>query len=173
MQKLIVIANLGRVRPVKFKPAGEDPQDKAHLREEPGTAVELKPQTITEVVTDRVGRYRQSGSHDHQGGMSYGEEHHLKSELAAQALARIAGKIGDIVAAAGYPAWRLVFPQELLPSLRKALPPAVALSLAEVEAGDLTKLPLAELEKRFLNGHSNDKPASSANATKAKEARRP
>jgi len=153
MQKLIVIANLGRVRPVKFKPAGEDPQDKAHLREEPGSTVELKHQSITEVVTDRVGRFRQSGPHDRLGGMSYGEEHHLKTEMENQALTRVAGKIGDIVAAAGYPAWRLVFPQELLPSLRKALPAAVAHALSEVEAGDLTKLPLAELEKRFLNGH--------------------
>ena len=153
MQKLIVIANLGRVRPVKFKPAGEDPQDKAHLHEEPGKMVEFRPQSITEVVTDRVGRYRQSGSHDHQGGMSYGEEHHLKAELESQALERIAGTIGEMVAAAGYPAWRLVFPQALLPSLRKALPAAVAHALAEVVAGDLTKLPLAELEKRFLNGH--------------------
>ena len=153
MQKLIVIANLGRVRPVKFKPAGEDPQDKAHLHEEPGSAVEMRPQSITDVVTDRVGRYRQSGSHDRQGGMSYGEEHHLKSELANQALERIAGKIGEIVADAGYPAWRLVFPQELLPSLRKALPTAVSQALSEVEAGDLTRLPLAELEKRFINGH--------------------
>ena len=153
MQKLIVIANLGRVRPVKFKPAGEDPQDKAHLREVPGSSVELKPQSITEVVTDRVGRFRQSGPHDRLGGNSYGEEHHLKAELENQALERVAGTIGDIVAAAGYPAWRLVFPQELLPSLRRALPTAVALALSQVEAGDLTKLPLAQLEKRFLNGH--------------------
>jgi len=153
MQKLIVIANLGRVRPVQFKPAGEDPQDKAHLHETPGSAVELRPQSITEVVTDRVGRFRQSGSHNHPGGMSYGEEHHLKTALENQALARIAGTIGDIVAAAGYPAWRLVFPQELLPSLRKTLPAAVSIALAEVMAGDLTRLPLAELEKRLLNGH--------------------
>ncbi|MEI7910047.1 MAG: host attachment protein [Verrucomicrobiota bacterium] len=153
MQKLIVIANLGRVRPVKFKPAGEDPQDKAHLCEVPGSTVELRPQSITQVVTDRVGRFRQSGSHEQQGGMSYGEEHHLQAELAHQALERIAGTIGDIVASAGYPAWRLVFPQELLPSLRKALPAAAALALSEVVTGDLTQLPLAELEKRFLNGH--------------------
>jgi hypothetical protein len=153
MQKLIVIANLGRVRPVKYKPAGEDPQDKAHLHEEPGSTVEMRPPSIQQVVTDQAGQFRQSGSSDRLGGRSSGEEHHLKTELANQALERIAGKIGDIVAAAGYPSWRLVFPQELLPSLRKALPAAAAQALCEVVAGDLTKLPLAELEKRFINGH--------------------
>ena len=153
MQKLIVIANLGRVRPVKFTAAGEDPQDKAHLHEIPDGAVELRPPSITQVVTDRVGRFRQSGPHDRLGGMSYGEDHHLKAELENQALERVAGTIGGIVAAAGYPQWRLVFPQELLPGLRKALPAAASLALSEVVAGDLTRLPLAELEKRFLNGH--------------------
>ena len=153
MEKLIVIANLGRVRPVKFKPAGEDPAEKAHLFEESNGAVDLRAKSITEVVTDRTGRFRQSGSHDRQGGMSYGEEHQLKADLEHQALERVAEKIGDIVAAAGYPAWRLVIPQEIRPSLLKALPAAAAHVLAEVVAGDLTKLPLAELEKRFINHH--------------------
>jgi hypothetical protein len=153
MQKLIVIANLGRVRPVEYKPAGEDPQVKAHLFEKPGSRMEIRPQSIQQVVTDQAGQFRQSGTLDRQGGRSSGEEHHLKSELANQALERIAGKIGDIVAAAGYPAWRLVFPQENLASLRKALPAAVSQALSEVVAGDWTKLPLAELEKRFINHH--------------------
>lgn len=153
MEKLIVIANLGRVRPLKFKPAGDDPAEKAHLLEDPQGSVDLKPKSITEVVTDRTGRFRQNGVVARHGGMSYGEEHHLKSELEHQALERVAGTIGDVVAAAGYPAWRLVIPQEIRPSLLKALPAAAAHTLADVVAGDWTKLPLAELEKRFLNGH--------------------
>lgn len=153
MKKLIVIANLGRVRPVKYKPAGDDPQDRAHLFEDPGSTVELRPKLIHEVVTDQAGRFRQGGPPNRQGGASVGEEHHLKTELEHQALERIAESIGDIVAAAGYPAWRLVFPRENLPSLLKALPAAAALALSDTVPGDLTKLPLAELEKRFINGH--------------------
>ena len=100
MKKLIVIANLGRIRPVKFKPAGDDPQDQAHLFEDPGSTLEIRPQSIHEVVTDQAGRFRQSGPLNRQGGTSGGEEHHLKSELEHQALERVAGKIGEIVAAA-------------------------------------------------------------------------
>jgi len=150
MEKLIVIANLGRVRPVKFKPAGEDPADKAHLFEDPHSGMDLKPKSITQVVTDTVGRFRQSGRHDRLGGMSYGEENHLKADLEHQSLERVATKIGDVVAAENYPAWQLVIPQELRPSLLKALPAAVLRALSRVMAGDLTKLPLAELERRLL-----------------------
>lgn len=153
MKKLIVIANLGRVRPVKFKPAGDDPQDQAHLFEESGSTQELRPKLIHEVVTDQAGRFRQSGHLNGQGGQSSGEEHHLKAELETQALERVAESIGGIVAAAGYPAWQLVFPQEMLSSLLKALPAEASRVLAEAVPGDLTKLPLLELEKRFLNGH--------------------
>jgi hypothetical protein len=151
MEKLIIIANLGRVRPVKFKPAGDDPLDEAHLLEEPGSTVEMRPQSIHQAVTDSAGRFPQGGPADRLTGMSYGEEHHLEDELEKQALERVAGKIGEIVACAGYPVWRLVIPQEIMPSLLKALPPAAHKTLGGVMAGDLTKLPLPELEKRFLS----------------------
>lgn len=153
MEKLIVIANLGRVRPVKFRGAGEDPQHKAHLFEEPGGIAEMRPESISAVVTDQAGRSTRSGPVDRKGGMSYGEEHNLKSELEKQALARVANKIGEIVIAEANPAWRLVAPPTILPSLIKALPAAARKSLADTVAGDLTSLPLPELEKRFLNGH--------------------
>jgi hypothetical protein len=152
LEKLIVIANLGRVRPVKFRNAGEDPREKAHLMEVPGSTVEMRPESISSVVTDQAGRATQSGPVDRRGGMSYGEEHNLKSELEKQALERVAAKIGEIVAAEGNPAWRLVAPQTILPSLKEALPAVARKSLAETAPGDLTNLPLAELEKRFFNG---------------------
>lgn len=153
LEKLIVIANLGRVRPVKFRSAGEDPREKAHLVEEPGSVVEMRPESISSVVTDQAGRSTQSGPVDRRGGMSYGEEHHLKSELEKQALERVAAKIGEIVAAEGNPAWRLVAPQPILPSLMQALSAVARKSLAQTVPGDLTHLPLPDLEKRFFNGH--------------------
>lgn len=153
MEKLIVIANLGRVRPLKFREAGDDPRQKGHLVEEPGSTVEMRPEAIHEVVTDQAGRFSQGGPPGRKAGMSFGEELNLEAELEKQALQRIAGKIGEIVAAEGYPAWRLVIPQTILASLLEALPEAARKALSDTVAGDLTKLPLAELEKRFLNGH--------------------
>src|SRR6188474_2068442 len=152
MEKLIIIANLGRVRPVKFRSAGEDPRQKAHLVEVPGDIVQMRPDSISAVVTDQAGRGTQSGAVDRRGGMTYGEEHNLKSELEKQALERIAAKIGEIVAAEGNPPWKLVVPQTILASLVEALSSVTRKTLADTVAGDLTSLPLPELEKRFFKG---------------------
>ncbi len=152
MEKLIVIANLGRVRPVKFRDAGEDPRERAHLVEVPGASVEMRPETISAVVTDQAGRATRSGPVGMKGGMSYGEEHNLKTELDKQALGRIAAAICGIVAAEGNPAWHLVAPPTILPSLLETLSVAARKSLADTTAGDLTNAPLADLEKRFLKG---------------------
>lgn len=150
MENLIIIANMGRIRPVNYKPAGDDPLEEAHLLEEPEDVIEMRPKHIHEVVTDHAGRFRQGADCNLDAGMSYGEERHLKAELERQALERIANKIGEIVAAKSYPAWRLVFPQENLPSLLEALPAAAHQVLSDVVFGDLTKIPLEDLEKRFI-----------------------
>ena len=151
MEKLIIIADRGRVRPVKVRPAGVDPQQQLHLEEDSGSTVELRPLSVHQAVTDRAGRFPQGGAVDRLAGMSYGEEHHLEEELEVQALKRVAGKIGEIVASAGYPAWRLVVPQEILAALIEALPPAAHRVLTGPVAGDWTKLPLIELEQRLLH----------------------
>ena len=101
METLIVIANLGRVRSVKFREAGDHPQDRAHLFEDPGSTVEMRPQPIHAVVTDQAGRFSQGGPLDRKAGMSYGEELNLETELQKHALARIAEKISEIVAIGG------------------------------------------------------------------------
>jgi hypothetical protein len=152
MQTFIVIANLGRVRAVKYHKAGDDPQQKAHLVEEPGNIAELRPHAIHEVVTDHAGRFTQSGPLDRLGGMSYGEEHHLKDELETQALEAVAAEIDRRVAAEFHPLWRLVAPQPILAVLQKALAPETRATLVHAEPGDLTRLSLEDLEARFIPG---------------------
>lgn len=153
MENLIIIANLGWVRSVKFKPAGDDPADKAHLFEEAGSMVEIRPKMIHQTVTDSAGRFSQGGAVGRRTGMSNGEEHHMEDELQRQTLQRVATRIDEIVAVAGYPAWRLVIPHDMLPKLLTVLPARAHQSLSKSVSGDLTKLPLAELEKRLLSGN--------------------
>lgn len=150
MQKLLILANSGRVRFLVFKQSGDDPLEKAHLLEGPGSPVEMRPAAIHGTVTDHAGRFRQGGTAGQPGGMSYGEEYELEEQLETEALKRVAAKIDEIVSVAGYPSWQLVAPPTLLPGLRETLPPATLKALAHSETGDLTKLPLADLEKRFL-----------------------
>ncbi len=148
----MIFANLGRVRPVKLKQAGDDPQEKAHLHEDSDSSVDLKTEHIADVVTDQPGKFPRSGPLANQNALSNGEEHNLKSELERQALQRLSSTIGDIVTREGCPAWDLVVPQTILPRLVKSLPAAARNSLSNTIPGDFTSVPIAELEKRFLNG---------------------
>lgn len=150
MEPLIIIANLGRVRVVKLRKTGDDPQQKQHFVESLDSTTELRPEAIHEVVTDHAGRFPQGGATDRLAGMSYGEEHHLEAELETRALHRIAARIAEIVAAEGTPRWRLTAPQPILPALLEALPAAARQALVHSEGGDFTRLTLEDLEQHFL-----------------------
>ena len=151
MQKLLVLANSGRVRFLVFKENGDDPLEKAHLLEGPGSPVEMRPASIHQTVTDHAGRFAQGGPPGQGSGMSYGDEYELEEQLETEALKRIAGKIDEIVSVAGYPSWQLVAPSTILAILREELPEPTRRTLARSDAGDLTKLTIADLEKRFLH----------------------
>ncbi len=150
MLKLTILANLGRVRPLTLRAAGDDPRERAHLVEHPELDADLATPSIGDVVTDQAGRFSQSQRPGDAGGRSQGEEHNLQSELDRKALERVATTIAKIVEDQGTPPWRLVAPQPITPSLLEALPAAVRNAVAETVAADLAKTPLADLEKRFL-----------------------
>lgn len=115
--------------------------------------VEIKHEPLREVVTDQAGRFGKSAPLGQKSGASYGEEHNLKSEIESKALHQVADTIGKLVAERGCPAWQLFAPSEIMPSLLQALPAATRETLTKAEKGDLTKLPLSELEKRLLTKH--------------------
>ena len=150
MEPLIILANLGRVRVLRYHKAGDIPQEKPHLAEAPDSTTELRPEAVHEVVTDQAGRFTQSGEMGRLGGMSFGEELHLESELEKRALHRVAERIGAVVTEEGFPEWRLTAPQEILAALLEAIPGEARKTLSRSEPGDFTRASLADLEARFL-----------------------
>jgi protein required for attachment to host cells len=149
MNSLIILANLSRIRVLKFEQAGDDPQQQDHLREEAEEIREpLKP--IRELVTDQQGRFGRSTPSGMETGMSNGEEHNLEAEVERRAVERIAERIAGIVADAGCPFWTLAATPPFAAQVRKCLPPEVASKLTGALAADLTRVPLGELEKRLL-----------------------
>lgn len=154
MEKLIVITSLGRVRPLKFQKTDDDPLQPEHLVEEPDSLVEIKHEPLRSIVTDQAGRFSKSGPTGRRAGMSYGEDHNLRSDIESKALRRVADNVAKIVAREGHPDWRLIAPQAIMPELLRVLPAAARQSLAKSENGDLTKLPIGELEKRFISNNS-------------------
>ena len=83
--------------------------------------------------------------------MASGEEHNLEGEMERQALQRVASLVAKSVEAEGCPPWTLVAPQAILRKLTDALPKGCQNTLSDSVAADLTKIPLAKLEQRFLH----------------------
>ena len=150
MEPLIILADLGNVRVLKYQAGGDDPARKPHLVELPEAVARFHRDTIHEVVTDQAGRFGRSGPIDRRQGMSYGEEHHLEAELEDQAIRRVAKHAGEIVTKEGLPPWLLVAPAAILRPLEENLSPPARAALARTESADLVSLPVAELEERFL-----------------------
>lgn len=146
----MLICDSGRVRTVWFREAGGLPLEQPHFHEEEGGLWEFRPDRITEATSDQAGRFTQSGPLGRGAGMSYGEEHHLVDELQRKALQRVAARVSEVVEEAGYPQWRLVAPERVLPRLLELLPSAVAGCVGATEEADLTKMKLRDLEERFL-----------------------
>ena len=150
MENLILIASLSCVRTLCYLPAGDDPAARDHWVEDVGHKMLLPRVKQGEIVTDQSGRFGQGAPPGYQAGMSYGEDSHLQLELERQALEQVAARITTVVSKSGYPRWSFYFPQEHLPALLERLPEAVRATLMDAHGGDLTKLPLKELEQRFL-----------------------
>lgn len=150
MKKLIVLANLGCIRCVRLRKGGDTPQEKAHLVEMEGGWIDEPVENRGDVVTDQSGRFSRNVPAGTEGGMSYGEDHNLDSELERKALKGIADKITGIVAGEGHPAWTLVAPQVILPRLTESLSADCRGALTESLGADLTGEPLAKLEERFV-----------------------
>lgn len=150
MKKFIIAANLGRIRTLKLREAGENPIEQEHLVEEPAESATAHVNTIQEEVTDQAGRFGRGTPVGFETGMSYGEEHHLKDEMERAAMKRIATRIGGILTDEGATSWILAAPGTILPRLVELLPAAARQTLSFSVAADLTRCPLREMERRFL-----------------------
>ena len=150
MSKLIVVTDLGRIRTLHIRRKGADPRERDHLVQESDISLEETATSRGDVVTDQSGRFAQGSSVGSKGGMSYGEQHNLSSEMERKALDLLAGRIGKIVAGHDHPSWILTAPQSILPRLESALPAEARKHLSDTLGADLTKIPLAKLEERFV-----------------------
>lgn len=150
MKKLIIAANMGKIRVLKYHQAGDDPCEQDHLLEEHVETGKNRVTSIQEAVTDQAGRFAQGSPAGMETGMSYGEEHHLKSELDRTALKNTVSRIESILEEEGNPDWILAAPQPILGKLVDALPSAARGKLSNSVGADLTRVPLEEMEERFL-----------------------
>lgn len=148
--KFLLIADLGSLRVFRIQRAGDDPAERDHLVELKGNGNAPMLQSVADVVTDQAGKFNRGNAVGMNGAMSQGEQHHLESELERKAMENLSASIAGVLKDAGHPAWILAAPQAVLKRVEAALSPCCRERLVERLGADLSKEPLAKLEKRFL-----------------------
>ena len=147
MKKTIVLADRARLRVLQVE-QDELEGSPAHLREVTDQVANEIPEQISDVVTDQQGRFGNSGR---GGGADSGERHGLESEMDRQFLTHLAEQIDATVPGLlDDGGWVLAAPQAILKQLEQKLSPVVRERLINTVPGDLTKVPLKDLEKRFI-----------------------
>lgn len=149
MKKYLITANLGQVRVLKYRQAGEDPIEQEHLLEEAAESGKERVKSMQETVTDQSGRFGRGSQVGFATGMSNGEEHHLKAEMERKALKKIAARIESVLNTERPLTWILAAPRSLLARLQEILSDTARKTLASTVGADLTRWPLDKLEERF------------------------
>ena len=143
--RLIITADLGRLRAFRVKPSDDQTRDNCVVQEIKTEPLENTPQPIGAITTDQAGRFRSDGSQ----GMSHGEAHGLEREEERRLIAQLAERIGGVIDSEKPAGWFLAAPQAINARLLEGIPAAHHKTLRENRAQDLSKLAANELGKRF------------------------
>ena len=144
--RLLILTDLGMVRVLYFKQAGDDPRDRAHLIEL--SENELGPPRGS-VTTDGPGKFNRGSAAGTGEAMSHAETK-LDIEVEKRAIAQVASEICEVVNKLSCNSFVLAAPQEHLNRLETDMDISCRGKLQESLGADLTKTPLKDLEKRFL-----------------------
>ncbi len=149
MEKMIVVADLGRLR--AFRLAPEDPLDggNVHAHEVEISPLDEQPESVHEMVTDQAGRFARGSRVGRMTGMSRSEANGMLAEQEARLIKLLASRIESLAAGFGTSEWTLVAPDRICKRLESTLGAGVKDSLCQVEKADLTHASLQDIEKRF------------------------
>lgn len=144
--RLLILTDLGMVRVLNFRAAGDDPRDLAHL-------VELSENELGAPrgaeTTDGPGKFNRGSAAGSGEAMSHAETK-LDIEVEKRAIAQVAREICEVVAKLECSSFMLAAPQEHLKRLEAEMDTDSRGKLEESLGADLTKASLKDLEKRFL-----------------------
>ncbi|YCM46833.1 host attachment protein (plasmid) [Verrucomicrobiaceae bacterium 227] len=143
---LLILTDLGTVRVLNFEEAGDQPRNRAHLREL--SENELEPPTGAE-TTDDPGKFNRGFAAGKGEAMSHAETK-LDMEIEKRAIAQVAEEICAVVANLKCNIFTLAAPQEHLNRLEAVMDAGCLKKLNKSLGSDLTKTSLKELETRFL-----------------------
>lgn len=146
MKKLLLITDLGRIRSLQFKKAGDDPAEKDHLVEHINRPISAP---VGQLITDTAGKFNRGFAAGEGKAMSNASLGKLEEEMEKRSLEQVADEIQSIVSEADYPRFTLVAPQKILKRLVNTLTPQVRNQMNGTIGADLIKENRVSLEKRF------------------------
>jgi len=145
-ERLLILTDLGTVKVLNFKPAGDDPRDRAHLAELSDAELESPRGAET---TDSPGKFNRGNSAGNGEAMSHAETK-LDIEVEKRAIAKVAKEISVVIANLECKHFILAAPQEHLKRLESEMDQDCRDKITKSIGADLTNSSLKDLEKRFL-----------------------
>jgi hypothetical protein len=142
MQKMIVLADLGRVKAFRVTPDEMTSKPQIELVydcEFPGAH-----HRVVDVVTDMAGSFPNGG----KPGASIGENHNMRVENERRLIRLVAEKIGDLVR--GQHCWYLAAAENINARIIELLSPDARAVLFKNVAADLVKTPKQEVLNHFM-----------------------
>ena len=144
--RLLILTDLGMVRVLGFRDAGDDPRNLPHLVEISSDELGLPHGAVT---TDGPGKFNRGFAAGNGEAMSHAETK-LDIEVEKRSIAQVANEICEVVTKLGCGSFVLASPQEFLKRLESAMNADCRAKLGKSVGADLTKASLKDLEKRFL-----------------------
>ena len=141
--KLIIVADLGRVKAYRITHDSLSPTPRLELVED----LEMTEAhgRLLDKVTDKAGRFPGNGTGP--GGMSIGENHNLGLETERRLLKKVAERIDSLVK--NERVWYLAAVKEINPRVLENLSPAARQTLSKNISADLIKTPKEQLLSHF------------------------
>ncbi|MES2981857.1 MAG: host attachment protein [Verrucomicrobiota bacterium] len=148
--RLLILTDLGRIRVLAFKHAGDPPQDLSHLIELSENELSPPRGAVTTDIPGKFNRGFAAGNGNSKGEAMSHAETKLNMEVEKRSISQVAGEICEVVRNLGCHGFVLAAPEEYLKRLEAQIEPDCREKLLESHGTDLTKADLKELEKRFL-----------------------
>jgi protein required for attachment to host cells len=141
--KLIVVADLGRVKAFRVSRDDMSPNSRLELVDD----VELMDAhgRLLDKVTDKAGRFPGNGTGP--GGMSIGEKHGIQEETERRLLRQVVERINTL--AKNEHIWYLAAVKEINPRVVEKLDPDVRSKMAKNISADLIKIPKDQILSHF------------------------
>jgi hypothetical protein len=146
-ERLLVVADLGRLKAYKLQEGRQFSHPRLELVEDSETGV---TRHLSEELTDQAGRFRRSTAHSEaQSALSDGEQHNIDLERRRRAVKTLAQRISEIMDREKTEEFYLAADKRINQQLLDEMPTANRTKLQKNVPMNLSKLSTEELVKHF------------------------